>query len=271
MTTETLSKEDLSGLHPREIRALVRERKWTRTTQDLAGGYAQANLAILPREAAFDFLLFCVRNPKPCPIVEVTDPGSPIVKRVAKDADLRTDLPGYSVYERGKLTAEVEDITDYWRDDLVGFLIGCSFSFETALLNANVNFKHHEGEKPSCVYVTDVPCVPAGRFFGPLAVSMRSIRQDQVVRAVQVTSRFPATHGAPVHIGDPSVIGIDDLDNISFGTGRVEVKPDEVPVFWACGVTPQAVALESKVEFMITHKSGHLFITDTLSEEIAAF
>ncbi|MEE8110770.1 MAG: putative hydro-lyase [bacterium] len=270
MTTATVEKEDLLGLHPQEIRALIRQRKWTGGTEGLGRGYAQANLAIVPKDVAFDFLLFCQRNPKPCPIVEVTDPGSPLVRQVAKDADLRTDLPKYSVYEGGEHTADVEDITEYWRDDLVGFLIGCSYTFETALLNANIPLRHQEENKVSPLYTTNLACVPAGRFAGPMVVSMRPVRHDQVVRAVQVTSRFPATHGAPVHIGDPSIIGIKDLDDVCFGAGRVEVRDDEVPLFWGCGCTPQAVALESNLDFMITHKAGHLFITDTLSEEIAA-
>jgi uncharacterized protein YcsI (UPF0317 family) len=269
MTTAAVGKEDLLDLLPREIRALTRERKWTGGTEGLAKGYAQANLVIVPKDAAFDFLLFCLRNPKPCPIVEVTDPGSPIIRQVAKDADLRTDLARYCVYEGGELVAEPEDVTDYWRDDLVGFLIGCSYSFETALLNANIPLRHQEEDKIVSVYTSNTPCLPAGRFSGPMVVSMRPIRHEQVVRAVQVTSRFPATHGAPVHIGDPSHIGI-DLDDVGFGTGRIEVRPGEVPVFWGCGCTPQAVGLQSKIDFMITHKAGHLFITDTLSEEIAA-
>ena len=265
-----VAKEDLLDLSPREIRALTRERRWTGGTEGLATGYAQANLVILLQEAAFDFMLFCLRNPKPCPIVEVTDPGSPLVRQVARDADLRTDLARYCVYEHGERVAEPEDITDYWRDDLVGFLLGCSYSFETALLNANIPLRHLEEDKIVSLYTTNLPCEPAGRFGGPMVVSMRPIRHAQVVRAVQVTSRFPATHGAPVHIGDPSIIGIDDLDDVCLGTGRVEIRSDEVPVFWGCGCTPQAVALESKLDFMITHKAGHLFITDVLSEEIAA-
>ncbi|MFQ5692321.1 MAG: putative hydro-lyase [Nitrospinota bacterium] len=270
MTTAAVEKEDLAGLDPKEIRALIRAGRWTGGTEGLAKGYAQANLVVLPREAAFDFLLFCLRNPKPCPLVEVTDPGSPIVREVAPGADLRTDLPRYTVYEKGRRVAEVEDITAYWRDDLVGFLIGCSYSFENALLNAKIPLRHLEEDKIVSLYVTSVPCTPAGRFSGPLVVSMRPVRHDQVVRAVQVTSRFPATHGAPVHIGDPSVLGIRDLDDVCFDTGRVEVRPGEVPLFWACGCTPQAVALEAELDLMITHKAGHLFVTDKLSEEIAA-
>jgi len=270
MTTAAVAKEDLLDLSPGEIRALTRERRWTGGTEGLARGYAQANLVIVPQEAAFDFLLFCQRNPKPCPIVEVTDPGSPLVRLVARDADLRTDLARYCVYEGGACVDEPEDITDYWRDDLVGFLIGCSYSFETALLNANIPLRHLEEDKIVSVYTTTVPCEPAGRFEGPMVVSMRPIHREQVVRAIQVTSRFPATHGAPVQIGNPSTIGIDDLDDVDFETGRVEIGPDEVPLFWGCGCTPQAAAMKAGLDFMITHKAGHLFITDTLSEEIAA-
>jgi uncharacterized protein YcsI (UPF0317 family) len=263
-----LTKADLKGLHPREIRALIRERKWTRGTEGLAEGYAQANLVVIPKEAAFEFLLFCQRNPKPCPVVEVTDPGSPIVQEVAPGADLRTDLPRYRVYEKGECVAEVEDIADYWREDLVGFLLGCSYTFETALLRANIPLRHHEENKIVSLYVTNIPCRPAGRFHGPMVVSMRPVRRDQVVRAIQVTARFPTNHGAPVHIGDPAAIGIRDLDEVAFNTGRVEVKGDEVPLFWGCGCTPQAVALEARLPFMMTHCPGYMFITDRLTEEM---
>ncbi|GAA4127331.1 putative hydro-lyase [Aminobacter aganoensis] len=263
-----VSKAELEGLHPRELRKIVREGRWTGGTEGLARGYAQANLIILPKEVALDFLIFCQRNPKPCPIVEITDPGSPMITQVA-NADLRTDLPRYSVYKEGKLVDQPSDITSYWRDDLVGFLIGCSYSFEEALLNAGIPLRHQEENKIVSVYTTNVPCVPAGRFAGPMVVSMRPVKRDQLVRAVQVTSRFPATHGAPVHIGDPSLIGV-DLEKTDFDTGVFELAEDDVPVFWGCGGTPQAVALASKIDFMITHKVGHLFVTDKLSEAIAA-
>ncbi len=265
----SVSKDELLDLDPRELRALARTGKWTGTTEGLATGYAQANLVIIPREAAFDFLLFCLRNPKPCPIVEVTDPGSPMITQVADNADLRTDLSRYSVYEKGELVAQPSDITEYWRDDLVGFLLGCSYSFETALLNANIPLRHQDEDKIVSIYTTDVQCAPAGRFSGPMVVSMRPIKHAQVVRAVQVTSRFPATHGAPVHIGDPSVIGV-DLEKTGFQTDFVGPRDGEVPVFWGCGCTPQAVAINSKLDFIITHKAGHMFVTDTLSEEMAA-
>ncbi|MGB3386820.1 MAG: putative hydro-lyase [Pseudaminobacter sp.] len=263
-----VSKSDLEGLGPKEIRSIIRQGRWTGGTEGLARGYAQANLIILPKEVALEFLIFCQRNPKPCPIVEVTDPGSPMVTQVA-NADLRTDLPRYSVYKDGKLIDQPSDITKYWRDELVGFLIGCSYSFEEALLNAGIPLRHQEENKIVSVYTTDVPCVPAGRFAGPMVVSMRPIKNHQLVRASQVTSRFPATHGAPVHVGDPSLIGV-DLNKTDFDTGVFELAEDDVPVFWGCGGTPQAVALASKIDFMITHKVGHLFVTDMRSEAIAA-
>jgi uncharacterized protein YcsI (UPF0317 family) len=269
-STETeLSKDELLRLDPSGIRAAISAGRWTRPSEGMAPGYAQANLIVVPKDVAFEFLLFCQRNPKPCPIVEVTDPGSPIIKQVADNADVRTDLARYCVYEKGELIDEPTDISAYWRDDLVAFLVGCSYSFEEALLRTGIPLRHQEENKIVSVYTSNVPCVPAGRFAGPMVVSMRPVRHDQLVRAIQVTSRFPATHGAPVHVGDPGRIGI-DLDDVAFGSNRIEVKDDEVPVFWGCGGTPQAVALNSKIDFMITHKIGHLFITDVLSEQLAA-
>lgn len=266
--SESLTKADLEGLSPQDLRAIFRQGRWSGGTEGLARGYAQANLIILPKDVALEFLIFCQRNPQPCPIVEVTDPGSPMVTQWA-NGDLRTDLPRYSVYKDGKLIDQPTDITHVWRDDLVGFLIGCSYSFEQALLNAGIPLRHQDENRIVSVYTTDVPCVPAGRFAGPMVVSMRPIKRDQLVRAIQVTSRFPATHGAPVHIGDPSLIGV-DLEKTDFDTGVFDMAEDDVPVFWGCGGTPQAVALASKIDFMITHKIGHLFITDKLSEAVAA-
>jgi len=265
---DQLQKEDLEGLTPKELREHIRAGQWTGGTEGLARGYAQANLVILPKEVALEFLIFCGRNPKPCPIVEVTDPGSAIVTQFA-NADLRTDLPRYSVYKDGELVDQPSDITKYWRDDLVCFLIGCSYSFEEALLNAGIPLRHQDENKIVSVYTTDVDCVPCGRFSGPMVVSMRPIKNEQLVRAVQVTSRFPATHGAPVQIGDPSAIGV-DMEKTDFDTGVFEINESETPVFWGCGGTPQAVALNSNIDFMITHKIGHLFVTDKLSEEVAA-
>ncbi|CAI8041817.1 Putative hydro-lyase Teth514_1597 [Geodia barretti] len=208
-----------------EARHRIRTNQWRGVTSGVAPGHVQANLAILPRDLAFDFLLFCQRNPKPCPLLEV------------------------------------DTLEDYWQDDLVSFLLGCSFSFEQAMIDAGIPLRHQEQGKNVAMYITNVATAPAGVFSGPMVVSMRPIKRDQVVRAVQVTSRFPATHGAPVHIGSPRDIGIRDLDLPDFGE-MVEIKPDEEPVFWACGVTPQAVALSCKPPLMFTHAPGRMFITD---------
>jgi uncharacterized protein YcsI (UPF0317 family) len=232
-------------------------------------GYTQANLAMVPRDYAFEFLLFCQRNPKPCPVLEVTDPGNPEPRRCAPGADLRTDLPRYRVFRDGHCIDEPADITSYWSDDLVGFLLGCSLSFEAALARARVPLRHLEDRGEVPVYVTNVALDPAGPFRGPLVVSMRPVPASQVVRAVQVTSRFPATHGAPVHVGDPAAIGIEDLNRVSFGE-PVRIEPDEVPVFWACGVTPQLTAQQARLPLMITHAAGHMFVTDVPDEASAA-
>ncbi|MDI3538617.1 MAG: hypothetical protein PWP58_1508 [Bacillota bacterium] len=252
-----------------EIRAAIRRGEYTQPTPGLAPGYAQANLVILPQKYAFDFLLFCLRNPKPCPVLDVTEVGSPVPRLTAPGADLRTDLPRYRVWEHGELKAEVTDISAYWRDDLVAFLLGCSFTFEAALLAAGIPVRHIEEGRNVPMFITNRECTPAGVFHGPMVVSMRPIPHEQVVRAVQVTSRYPAVHGAPVHIGDPAAIGIRDVMKPDFGDA-VSFKPGEVPVFWACGVTPQAVAMEAKPDFMITHAPGHMFITDLKNEELAA-
>ncbi|MHB1415158.1 MAG: putative hydro-lyase, partial [Chloroflexota bacterium] len=222
---------------PAAIREAIRRGEWARPTAGLAPGYVQANLAILPRDLAFDFLVFCQRNPKPCPLLDVTDIGSPHPPLLAPGADLRTDLPRYRVYREGRLEAEVRDITDLWRDDLVAFLLGCSFTFEEALLAAGIPVRHQEEGVNVPMFITNVECRPAGAFHGPMVVSMRPIPQGQVIRAVQVTSRFPSVHGAPVHIGDPLALGIRDLGKPDFGD-PVSIRANEVPVFWACGVTP---------------------------------
>lgn len=252
-----------------EARAAIRTGQWTGPTAGLAPGYTQANLVILPQADAFDFLRFCVRNPKPCPVLDVTDPGSPFPDPSwAATADLRTDVPRYRVYEHGELINEPTDLLQRWRDDLVTFLLGCSFTFERALIAAGVPVRHLECGCNVPMYRTTRPCRPAGRFHGPLVVTMRPIPSHLMARAVQVTSRYPSVHGAPVHIGDPAALGIEDMGRPDYGDA-VPVEAGEVPVFWACGVTPQAVALESRVPLMITHAPGHMFITDRLDEELA--
>lgn len=242
-------------------RRLARAGELTSHTSGLAPGYVQANLVVVPRELAFDFLLFCQRNPKPCPLLDVTEPGSPEPRLVAPGADVRTDVPRYRVYRHGEPVDEPHDLLGLWRDDLVGFLLGCSFTFENALLQAGLPLRHVEAGCNVPMYRTNVPCRPAGVFRGPMVVSMRPLTPAQAVRAVQVCSRFPRAHGAPVHFGDPDVLGIHDLARPDFGDA-VEVQSGEVPVFWACGVTPQAVAMEARPPLLLTHKPGHMFVTD---------
>ena len=248
---------------PSEIRALCRAGDWTGPTAGLAGGHVQANMMIVPQSQAFDFLLFCQRNPKPCPLVEVLDAGcwSP---QCAPGADLRSDLPGYCVYEYGVKTDELNDIAGLWRDDLVSFLLGCSFSFEEALMRDGISLRHVEQKRNVAMYKTSIGCNPAGAMQGNMVVSMRPIKAAEVARAVEITARFPQVHGAPLHIGYPAGIGIADLAKPDFGDA-VAVLEDEVPVFWACGVTPQYVAELSRLPFCITHAAGKMLVTDLLT------
>jgi uncharacterized protein YcsI (UPF0317 family) len=244
-----------------EVRRRAARGELTGPTAGMALGYVQANLVIVPRELAFDFLLFCQRNPKPCPLLDVTEVGSAEPRLVAPGADLRTDLPGYRVYQNGALVDEPCDLHAWWRDDLVGFLIGCSFTFENALLQAGLPVRHLEAGCNVPMFRTNRPCRPAGIFEGPMVVSMRPMTMTQAIRAVQICSRFPRAHGAPIHIGAPEAIGVADLGRPDFGD-PVEIQPGEVPVFWACGVTPQAVVMQARPPFCITHKPGHMFVTD---------
>jgi uncharacterized protein YcsI (UPF0317 family) len=250
-----------ASLSPAELRLRFRAGELAAPTAGLAPGFAQANLVTLPSALAFDFLLYCQRNPRPCPLLEVVEAGSAEPTLMAPGADLRTDLPKYRVYRQGQLEAEPLDIRSAWSDDFVSFLIGCSFTFETALIEAGIPVRHVEQCSNVPMYITSIATVPAGVFHGPMVVSMRPIPAAQVVRAVQVTSRFPAVHGAPVHIGDPDAIGIRDITRPELGD-PVEIRRGEVPVFWACGVTPQAAAMASKPPLMITHAPGHMFVTD---------
>jgi uncharacterized protein YcsI (UPF0317 family) len=225
-----------------------------------APGFTQANLVVVPQDWAFDMLLFAQRNPRPVPLLDVTDAGS-FRTVLAPDADLRSDLPRYRVWRDGELVAEPTDVTDLWSDDLVAFLIGCSFSFETALLEAGVPVRNIEQGRNVSMYRTNRACRPAGRLSGPLVVSMRPVPGKHVVTAVQVTGRMPQVHGAPVHVGSPSSLGIADLAQPDFGD-PVDMADGDVPVFWACGVTPQAALMASRPPFAITHAPGHMFVTD---------
>lgn len=258
---------DLSQVTPAELRAMIRNNELIKPTAGMANGYAQANLAILKKEHAFDFLLFCQRNPKSCPLLDVTEIGSPIPKFAAQSGDIRTDIPKYRIYKYGELIEEVTDISDYWEDDMVGFLIGCSFTFEHALLNNDISIRHIEENCNVPMYKTNISCVEAGIFHGKMVASMRPIPQKDVVRAAQVTSRFPAVHGGPIHIGDPEAIGVSNIQQPDFGDA-VTIREGEMPVFWACGVTPQSIAMETKPAIMITHAPGHMFITDIRDEKL---
>ncbi|QIZ68068.1 MULTISPECIES: putative hydro-lyase [Geobacillus] len=256
----------VASINPTEARRMIRNNEWIKPTAGVANGYTQANLVVLPKELAFEFLLFCQRNPRPCPVLDVTEPGSWVPNLVAPNADLRVDLPKYRIYRNGVLTEERTDIIDLWNEEMVGFLLGCSFTFEHALMNNGIPVRHIEESRNVPMYKTNIPCVKAGRFEGPMVVSMRPIPRKDVVRAVQVTSRFPSVHGAPIHIGDPEQIGIKNIHQPDFGD-PVTIHEGEVPVFWACGVTPQAVAMEVKPEIMVTHAPGHMFITDLRDEQ----
>jgi uncharacterized protein YcsI (UPF0317 family) len=268
MAALMLGIKDISHLSPKEIRTLIREGTWDQPTAGLALGYAQANVVILPARYAFDFFLFCQRNPKPCPLLEVLEPGTSELGSFAPGADIRTDVPRYNIFRYGTLEDTKEDIRGIWQEDFVTFLLGCSFAFEEALLKAHVPVRHIEEGKNVPMYVTDIPCRDGGIFRGPLIVTMRPIPYEKVARAVQITSRYPFVHGAPVHIGSPDRIGIRDLSRPDFGEA-VGIRNGEVPVFWACGVTPQVALLDAKPDICITHTPGHMFISDTLNEELA--
>jgi len=253
-------------LTPDQLRKLIRSGDWTTPTSGVATGFVQANLVMLPAEAAFEFLLFCVRNPKPCPILDVLEPGE-VEPSIAPGADLRTDLPKYRIFRNGKLEREVEDVRDFFHKNIVGFLLGCSFSFEFALIAAGVPVRNIEEGKNVSMYVTSRQCRPAGRFSSPLVVSMRPMTPEKAVRATQVTTRFHLTHGAPVHLGSPGSIGIKDLSRPDFGD-PVDIKDGEIPVFWACGVTSALAATSAPLPLVITHAPGHMFVSDLRDEDL---
>lgn len=250
------------------FRHAVRSGRWRGPTAGVCAGQVQANLVILPTALADAFLRYCQANPKPCPLLGVSEPGDPRVPVLGGDLDLRTDLPRYRVWRDGALIDEPQDLLHWWRDDLVGFALGCSFSFEEALMAEGIEVRHVSQGSNVPMYRTNLPTVPAGPFHGPMVVSMRPLRAADAIRAVQVTSRFPAVHGAPVHLGDPALIGIDDLSRPDYGD-PVRIDPGEIPVFWACGVTPQSVVAASRPDFCITHSPGHMLVTDWPNHRVA--
>ncbi|UVD60048.1 putative hydro-lyase (plasmid) [Rhizobium sp. Pop5] len=256
--------------NPLAVRAVCRNGSWEKETSGTAPGYVQANLAILPSALAEDFLRFCMRNPKPCPLVGISEKGSPRIPELGLDLDVRTDVPRYRVWKDGALAAETGDINDLWSDDLVAFAIGCSFSFEEALASNGIKLRHvSEGHNVS-MYRTNIECVPAGPFSGPMVVSMRPLVPADAIRAVQITSRMPAVHGAPIHIGLPGSIGIANMDQPDYGD-PTRIMPDELPVFWACGVTPQAIIEAARLKFAITHAPGCMLVTDKPNAALVAF
>jgi uncharacterized protein YcsI (UPF0317 family) len=251
-------------------RRRIRSGTFSGPTAGLASGNVQANLVILPRTLAHDFLRFAQANPKPCPVLAVSETGDPLFRTLGDDVDMRSDLPLYRVWRDGRLVEEPTDVSHLWRDDLVGFAIGCSFSFEEALIESGLEIRHITCGSNVPMFRTNIPCVPAGPFHGPLVVSMRPFRPADAIRAIQITSRFPSVHGAPVHIGVPDAIGIPDIGIPDYGD-PVPVANHELPVFWACGVTPQAVIAAVRPEFCITHAPGCMLITDLPNTKLAAF
>jgi uncharacterized protein YcsI (UPF0317 family) len=231
----------------------------------MARGFMQASPIILAGALALDFATFCQRNPKPCPLVATSSQGSPALPTLGRDLDLRTDIAGYRIWRHGELVDEVTDIADLWQDDFVGFAVGCSYSFEDALLRDGIELRHISQGVCVPMYMTDIPLEPSGPFRGRMCVSMRPMPAKDAIRAIEITSRFPLTHGTPVHIGDPRQIGIDDLDAPLVGD-PVEVREGEICVFWGCGITPQYAMLQAKPEIAITHKPGCLLITDVPSQ-----
>jgi uncharacterized protein YcsI (UPF0317 family) len=252
------------------VRGLIRQGHWTSHTSGLAHDHVQGNVVILPEVQANDFLRYCQRNAKACPVLAVSEPGQAALPTLGADIDICTDLPRYRVWQHGELVDEPTDISPLWRDDLVTFVIGCSFSFEQALMDAGIGLRHVQQGRNVAMYRSHIQTVAAGPFAGPMVVSMRPLKAADAIRAVQITSRFPGVHGAPVHMGDPAQIGIADLAHPDYGDA-VEVLPDELPVFWACGVTPQAAIAQARLPFCITHAPGAMLITDLLNQQLASF
>lgn len=261
--------KDLAGLAPQALRPHIRAGRVTWQTAGLASGYLQGNLAILPAAVALDFARFCQRNPKPCPLVGVSDTGDPMLRTLGADIDIRTDVPSYNVYRDGELADKVTDISGLWSEDSVAFVLGCSFSFEAALMAEGVPLRHVETGRTVPMYRTNLECIPAGPFRGTTVTSMRPMPVADAIRAVEITARFPMTHGTPVHLGDPSAIGIADIMRPDWGDPPT-IREGEIPVFWACGVTPQNVIQEARLPLVVTHTPGCMLITDLPSGDIRA-
>ncbi|HBN50128.1 MULTISPECIES: putative hydro-lyase [Thalassospira] len=261
----TTVSESASTISPLALRHAIRSGKHRGTTTGYASGYLQGNLAILPASYADEFLKFCAKNPKSCPLIGMSEPGSPYIPELGTDLDIRTDLPGYRVFRGTTDFDSVSDLSAVWRDDLVTFVLGCSFSFEAAITRSGVPLRHMDANRNVPMYVTNIATTPAGRFHGPLVVSMRSFKPSDAIRAILYSDRYRLAHGAPVHIGDPASIGISDLMKPDFGDEPV-VDEGDIPVFWACGVTPQMAIRNVLPDLAITHEPGLMLVTDVLAE-----
>lgn len=255
------SYEKLKNSTLAEVRTEIRAGRYTAHTAGLGRGSLQANLVIMPEEFAFDFMRYCQRNPKPCPITGVSDTGNPMMFTMGNDIDIRTDVPAYNIYRNGLLDISVTNIAEIWRDDFVVFTLGCSFTFEHALLDAGINLWHIDKDRTVPMFRSNIETTPAGPFSGKMVVSMRSVCEERVDEVIQISRRFPLAHGAPVHVGDPKAIGITDLSSPDWGD-PAPVGANEVPVFWACGVTPQVAIKAAQLPICITHKPGCMLITD---------
>ncbi len=253
--------EDLKHSPLRDVRRAIRAGRYTSHTAGLGQGYLQANLAIMPEVYALDFMRFCQRNPKPCPLTGVSDTGNPMLVTMGQDIDIRTDVPAYNIYRNGRLDETKQDISDVWTDDLVVFALGCSFTFEHALIRAGIPLWHIDNDRTVSMFRSNIDTVPAGPFSGKMVVSMRSIAKDRVAEVVEISRRFPLAHGAPVYWGDPAGLGIEDVGSPDWGD-PAPIGPGEVPVFWACGVTPQVAIEAARLPLCITHRPGHMLISD---------
>ncbi|EDZ40996.1 MAG: putative hydro-lyase [Planktotalea sp.] len=265
MSTSNTSHSDLTDASAKEVRAAIRSGSYTGHTAGLAAGKLQCNLAILPERYALDFLRFCQRNPKPCPVVGVSDSGDPFLPTLGHDIDIRSDVSRYRVFTNGSLSDEVTDISKLWRDDLVTVALGCSFTFENALMRKGIPVRHIESGRNVPMFSSNIDLMSAGPFAGKMVVTMRPIPEAQVDDAREISARFPQAHGAPIGFGDPENIGIADLSKPHWGEA-VDIKSGEVPVYWACGVTPQNVLLDAKLPLCITHSPGHMLISDVAED-----
>jgi uncharacterized protein YcsI (UPF0317 family) len=257
------------NISPLELRKKIRSGLFTGNTSGYSQGFVQGNLCVLPADWANDFLQFCQLNPKPCPLVGMSsNPGDYHIKTLGEDLDIRSDIPSYRIFENGKLKQELNDVTEHWRVDLVTFVLGCSFSFEEALIADGLEIRNVTEGVNVPMYRTNIECAPAGRFSGTTVVSMRPMLAADAIRAVQICTRFPSVHGAPIHFGNPDLIGINDISSPDFGDA-VTIKENEVPVFWACGVTPQVALEQAKPPFCITHSPGAMLVTDLPNSRLA--